>query len=117
MIRGHDGRSRADESLGIHWPHYARHGGGEALITQMNALQVRDTLAVVDGLPRLQVPARIVWGAADRFQKVRYGERFARDLSAPLRLIPGGRHFTPEDHPEIIAEEIRLLLGQVGGGA
>nr|MBA3477961.1 alpha/beta hydrolase [Lautropia sp.] len=31
--------------------------------------------------------------------------------------IPDGRHFTPEDHPDIIAEEVRLLLGQAGSGA
>lgn len=45
------------------------------------------------------LPARVVWGAADQFQKLHYGERLARDLDAPLRRIDGGKHFTPEDHP------------------
>lgn len=61
------------------------------------------------------VPARLVWGEADEFQKVEYGRKFARDLDAPLRLFPGGKHFTPEDHPDIIAEEIMKLVKTVHG--
>ena len=112
--RGHDTRQRTAEALNMHWPPYARHGGGAALVRQVRALNVQDTLAVADRLPRLEVPARIVWGADDQFQKVRYGERFARDLQAPLRRIERGKHFTPEDHPEILAEEINALLAEVG---
>jgi pimeloyl-ACP methyl ester carboxylesterase len=113
MVRGHDNRQRMNESLMAHWSHYARHGGGEALIRQIEALDVRDTLAVADALPTLGIPARIAWGAADPFQTLEYGERFARDLKAPLRRIEGGKHFTPEDHPEIIAEEITNLIREV----
>ncbi|MFC6489332.1 alpha/beta fold hydrolase [Nitratireductor sp. GCM10026969] len=58
-----------------------------------------------------------VWGAADQFQKAEYGERFARDLSAPLRQIEQGRHSTPEDHPEIVAHEINQLLADVQQGS
>jgi pimeloyl-ACP methyl ester carboxylesterase len=68
---------------------------------------------VEGALPELGVPARLVWGAADPFQRIDYGERFARDLKAPLRRIENGRHFTPEDHPDIVAEEIGLLLEDV----
>ncbi len=114
MIRGHDDSAQGEESLELHWKHYAEHEGTEALIRQMDALDVQDTLAVADDLPRLGVPARIAWGAADSFQKIEYGERFAADLAAPLRRIEGGLHFTPEDHPEVVAEEINLLLRTVG---
>lgn len=34
-------------------------------------------------LPHLRLPARIVGGADDPFQNLRYGERFATDLAAP----------------------------------
>lgn len=61
----------------------------------------------------LNVPARIVWGVADPFQKLEYGERFARDLGTTVRRIEGGKHFTPEDHPDVIAEEIRSLAAEV----
>jgi pimeloyl-ACP methyl ester carboxylesterase len=117
MIRGHVEHSRADEATRIHWSCYARHEGAAALVRQMKALDVQDTLAVAGELPRLKAPARIVWGAADPFQKIRYGERFARDLSAPLRRLPEGRHFTPEDYPELIAEEIEALVRQCAPAA
>lgn len=110
--RGHDDAARADESIEAHWPYYENHGAA-AFIRQVSSLNVQDTLAVADALPQLGAPARIAWGAADQFQKIRYGERFARDLKAPLRRIDEGRHFTPEDHPEIIAEQINQLTASV----
>jgi pimeloyl-ACP methyl ester carboxylesterase len=113
--RGHDVASRADEAIGAHWPYYEHHDGAAAFVRQVKSLDVQDTLSVADALPRLGIHARIAWGAADQFQKVEYGERFARDLKAPLRRIPGGRHFTPEDHADVIAEELNLLLADVTG--
>jgi pimeloyl-ACP methyl ester carboxylesterase len=113
VLRGHDDRVRAENAIQVHWPHYQRHGGAQAFARQVNSLNVNDTLAVSSELPRLGVPARIVWGAADGFQKIAYGERLARDLNAPLRRIEGGKHFTPEDHPEIVAMEIDRLLQDV----
>lgn len=114
--RGHDGDDRAREAIAAHWPHYDRHDGAAAFVRQVDSLDVKDTLAVAGELPRLRVPARIVWGAADKFQKIEYGERFAQDLQAPLRRIEGGRHFTPEDHPEIVADELQKLIDAVGAG-
>lgn len=113
MTRGHDNKSLVDESLDLHWQPYARHAGAASLVRQVEALDVHDTLAIVDALPGLTVPARIVWGEADPFQKIEYGERFARDLSAPLHRIPGGLHFTPEDHPDVLAEHILQLVEEV----
>jgi pimeloyl-ACP methyl ester carboxylesterase len=84
---------------------------------QVTALDVADTLAVQDQIASLDVPARVVWGVADQFQKVRYGERFARDLGTTLRRIEGGKHFTPEDHPDVLAEEITSLVAEVGEAA
>ncbi len=113
LARGHDDASVAKESLGIHSRPYDEHGGGAAMARQVTALDVQDTLAVQDRLPALKVPARIVWGVADPFQKLEYGERFARDLGTTVRRIEGGKHFTPEDHPDVIAEEIRSLAAEV----
>jgi pimeloyl-ACP methyl ester carboxylesterase len=110
LMRGHDDRAKVDESLEIHWRPYAEHEGAEALVRQMKALDVNDTLAVADELPNVHVPTRIVWGTADQFQKLKYGERLARDLEAPLRRIEGAKHFTPEDHPDALVEELDKLV-------
>ena len=113
LARGHDDASIAKESLGVHSRPYDEHGGGAAMARQVSALDVQDTVAVQDRLPTLRVPARIVWGVADQFQKIEYGERFARDLGTTVHRIEGGKHFTPEDHPEVIAEQIRSLAAEV----
>lgn len=113
LARGHDNAAVAKESLAVHYRPYAARGGGAAMARQVSALDVRDTLAVQDGLRTLAVPARVVWGVADQFQKLEYGERFARDLGTTMRRIEGGKHFTPEDHPDVIAAEIQSLVAEV----
>jgi pimeloyl-ACP methyl ester carboxylesterase len=110
LHRGHDDPRIARESIGAHWQHYVTHGAARSLMRQVEALDVRDTLAVADRLPELRLPARVVWGEADSFQKIGYGARLARDLGAPLDRIRGGRHFTPEDHPDRIAAAVADLL-------
>ncbi len=40
-------------------------------------------------------------------------KRFARDLGTTVRRIEGGKHFTPQDHPDVIAEETRSLAAEV----
>lgn len=113
LRRGHDNTTRASESIGMHWQHYATHGAASALVRQVSALNVRDTLKVADQLPRLDVPARVVWGAADKFQKEHYGARLAGDLGTDLRRISEGRHFTPEDHPDQLAAAVTEVMDRV----
>lgn len=108
--RGHDDPAKAKAAYAVHGDNYFGAGGAADLIHQIEFLNVRDTLAISDQLPSLGVPARLVWGDADHFQPIEYGKRFSRDLGAPLRTIAGGKHFTPEDHAEIVAEEIMALV-------
>jgi pimeloyl-ACP methyl ester carboxylesterase len=116
FLRGHDDRERARESFGEHWPHYERAGAGAALIRQVRSLDVNDTLAVAGRIPYLDLPARLVWGAADQFQKIGYGYRLAYELGASIDRIEEGRHFVPEDHPERVAAAVNDLLERTTTG-
>ncbi len=109
---GHDDRERAKESIEEHWPYYEEAGGAAAMIRQVRSLNVNDTLAIADRIPNLDVPARLVWGAADPFQKIGYGYRLAYELKAPIERVEGGKHFVPEDHPERVATAVGGLLEQ-----
>lgn len=111
--RGHADSANAREALETYWPSYARHGAADALARQVRSLRTEDTVAVADRLPDLRVPARIVWGAADGFQTIDYGQRLAWDLDAPLERIEGGKHWVPEDHPDAIAAALKSLLATV----
>lgn len=114
LMRGHDDPEAARQAIAAHWPHYAEHDGAAAFVRQVDALDVSDTLAISDKLSGLNIPTRVVWGAEDQFQKLAYGERLALDLKAPIRRIDEGRHFSPEDHPAIVAQEINALLNDIG---
>lgn len=109
----HDRRDVAAEALQIHFPPYRRQGGAAAFLHQLRSLDEDDTLAISERLNALTMPARVVWGTADPFLKLSYGERLARALRAPLRPIEGAGHFTPEDHPAIVAEELDQLLRDI----
>lgn len=107
----HDDPAVGRESARIHWGHYAKHGAGPALVRQARSLNVDDTLAIADALPGIRVPTRVVWGDKDRFQPLGHGARLATALATSVRAIPGGLHYTPEDHPTMLAEAILELTG------
>ncbi len=106
----HDDRGVARESAAEHRPYYERVGGATALVRQARSLDARDTLEISDRIPELDVPARLVWGAADQFLEIGYGYRLAYELGAPIERIEGGKHFVPENHPEEVAAAVNALL-------
>jgi len=63
-------------------------------------------------LADLQPPARILWGADDRWQPVHWAERLSRDIGAPLTVIPNGGHFLMEDAPGAVADNILAFLDE-----
>lgn len=113
---GHDEPVRGAESAAVHWQPYMRAVGPRAFAHQLRSLDPRDTLSIAHALPRLDVPARIVWSERGPLG-LAAAEQLAADLGAPLRHIPGARHFTPEDHPDAIAAAIREVITQVAGRA
>lgn len=116
LARGHDVRDRVRESFDVHRQPYHAHDGMAALARQTASLDAKDTIEIADELAGLDVPARVVWGAADQFQRVAYGRRLARDLDATMTEIEGGRHFVPEDHPIEVLEAVRgILVGTTAG--
>lgn len=110
MLQGHGNRRQAQEAVSEHFPHYERADGAAGFMRQVRSLDVRDTLAVADRLPGLEVPVRLVWGAADQFQKIGYGYRLAYETGGRLDRVEDGKHFMPEDHPGPVAAAVNDLL-------
>ena len=100
----------------MYWPYYAE-DGPRAFVQQAKDLHLRDTRNVITALKQIAAPKCVIWGAKDRILPVRYGFRFARDLDATLQYIFKGGHFSPEDHPQVVADAINDMLVQVQADA
>lgn len=108
--RGHERQDVARRSAELHLEHYSHPEGPAAFIRQARSLRTNDTLEIASQLQGLRMPAALVWGAADRFQKIGYGRRLARDLGASLDEVKDGKHFVPEDHPDRMAAAVKQVL-------
>lgn len=115
--RGHDDAETARESLSLHWRPYAEHEAAEAFARQLRSLRPAETRHLADEVPRLRVPARVLWGAADEMHRLSDGDRLAWDLGAPLERVEGARQFVPEDHPGRVARALDDLLVEARMGA
>lgn len=64
-----------------------------------------------DVLTEVDVPTLIIAGEADPFTPPRVAERMARRIpGAELTMVPGGTHFVPLEHPELVNLRIEKFL-------
>lgn len=111
---GHDHAGRRKESAELHWQPYSRGIGPKAFAHQLDHMSAKDTEALAGKLSAIGGVKRVVWSDADPLDFAT-GQRLAEELGAPLTRIPKGRHFSPEDHPDVIASAINEVLAQVRG--
>jgi hypothetical protein len=65
----HD-RGRDEEARSVRLPHESTHGGAATLLRQVTSLDVKDAIRVQNDPRALSLPARVVSGVADRFQRL-----------------------------------------------
>ena len=86
----------------------------EAWIRNTRAMDARITEEVAPRLAEIRVPAHVVWGKRDPFQKARWAPRLRDAIpGATLEVLDGG-HFLPWDLPAEVAAEIRALARRAG---
>ena len=62
---------------------------------------------------QVTIPTAVVWGAEDPFLRPAVGERLRKSIpGATMEVIPGARHFLPEEDPQVVARVIADLLGR-----
>ncbi|KUG08472.1 hypothetical protein ASU33_09925 [Solirubrum puertoriconensis] len=102
---------RRQESARLHAQPYGQPFGPAAFADQVRSVNNLDTLNIASDLPQVTVPARVVWGQKDILSPDS-GQRLATDLKTDFTCIPGARHFTPEDHPDVVAQAINAVLAE-----
>lgn len=70
-------------------------------------------IAIEPELRKCAIPTRMVWGTADPLFPVSWAEWLDRTIpgSRGVRLVEGGQLFWPEERPQILAAEARMLWG------
>jgi haloalkane dehalogenase len=97
-----------DEAIDCYlWP-LVRSDARKALLHAYAIALESNTLA---GLPRTNVPLRIVWGMADTIFSPADADYLDRAFpgSRGVRRIPGAKLFWPEEYPDILAGEAHAL--------
>ena len=93
---------------------WQRSGGPAQLARHLRSLDSVLTQTVAPFLPRLTMPAEVVWGRKDHQLKPEYGQRLADDLpGARLTWVDDASHFTPADRPDVVAEAVLRLVERV----
>ncbi|MFC5142099.1 alpha/beta fold hydrolase [Actinomycetospora rhizophila] len=100
-----------DELRAFLAPHRTALGRTSFFEHQVRHYDSRWTEELTDRLEKIDVPVRIVWGRADRWQPVSCAERLAADIpGASLVVVDGAGHFLMEDDPARLTREVLDFL-------
>ncbi|MGY2067895.1 alpha/beta fold hydrolase [Blastococcus sp. SYSU DS0619] len=92
---------------------WSRPGGPAQLARHLRSLDSVYTQTVAPFLPRLDLPAEVVWGRQDHQMKPRYGQQLADDLpGARLTWVDDASHFVPADRPDVVVEAVLRLVAR-----
>jgi pimeloyl-ACP methyl ester carboxylesterase len=113
LLRGYADSTRAAHSLDLFLRPFENADGRDALLAHIRALTSEETADVGSQLAHVTVPTAIVCGEHDRIMPVDTARRLQAAIQgATLDVIPGVRHFTPEEAPRQVADAITALLAR-----
>jgi pimeloyl-ACP methyl ester carboxylesterase len=107
LLRGYEDTARATHSVDLYLRPFAGTEGRDALRAHLRGGRVPAGVR----LSEVRTPTALVWGENDRAIPLEVGSRLRDAIpTARLDVVPGARHFTPEEAPREIAEAISELL-------
>ena len=111
LERGYDDPSRAVHSIDRYLRPFTTIDGRDSLVRHLGALDRRETASLGARLGEIACPTAVLWGADDPFLPVSLGRRLACAIpDATMQVLPGARHFLPEEWPRQVADAIAALL-------
>lgn len=116
LLRGYSDRARGSHEVELYLRPFAEAGGREALTEHIGSLDCRHTLAVAPRLRQLTCPAAVLWGERDPFLPSALARPLADSIpGSTCEVIPGARHFLPEEHAGAVAACITRLCSARSG--
>lgn len=111
LLRGYVDQEQGGREIEQYLLPFGESGGRDALMAHLLALESTETEAIAARLRDVVCPSAVVWGADDPFLPEAIGRRLAADIpGCTLELIPGARHFLPEENAATVAAAITRLL-------
>jgi pimeloyl-ACP methyl ester carboxylesterase len=111
LARGYGDRERAGHSIDLYLRPFDCPEGRDALVAHLKGLSRMDSASRGPELSAITAPTAIIVGQHDRAIPTSIGRRLQQAIHAStLDVIPGARHFTPEESPRPIADIIQRLL-------
>ena len=113
LERGYEAGERATRSIERFLRPFVSAEGRGSFVQHLRALDARETRAMAGDLGAISAPTTVIWGASDPFLSAKLGRRLADAIpGASLQILPGARHFTPEDAPRAVADALAALLAR-----
>lgn len=111
LLRGFLDHDRGAHDIDLYLRPFADIGGRDALMAHLRALDSADTEALAPRLKDIVSPTAIVWGEHDPFFPMSLASRLRAAISrSTLEVIPGARHFVPEESAHEVAAIISKLM-------
>lgn len=113
LLRGYTNHDHAAHSVDQYLRQFATRDGRAALVAHVRALSSRETNDIAPRLSTIAAPTALVWGQQDRVTPLSTARKLQAAIpGATLDVIPGAKHFTPEEAPRQVADVIGALLGR-----
>ena len=117
LSRGYSDGERAAHSMNLYLRPFLSADGRDALVAHIRALTTDETRELGEQLERIAAPTAIVWGQGDRVIPLWVAKRLQQRIpAATLEVVPGARHFTPEEAPRQVADAIADVAGALASG-
>src|SRR5436853_1256423 len=113
LVRGYVDQDRGARSSDLYLRPFASTEGRTALMCHLGSMDRRITRELGAQLSQITCPTAIVWGERDPFNVPRIGQQIHEQIrGSTLQVIPGARHFTPEESSHEVAAAIAKLPGR-----
>jgi pimeloyl-ACP methyl ester carboxylesterase len=111
LLRGYTEAARGAHSIERYVRPFSSVEGRDVFMKHLAALDCADTEALTPRLKDIVAPTAILWGAEDPFLPFGIGGRLHAEIpQSSLEVVPGVRHYLPEEAPERVAGVVADLL-------
>jgi pimeloyl-ACP methyl ester carboxylesterase len=111
LVRGYTETSRAAHAVERYVRPFATDEGRDAFMRHLSSLDSADTESMTGRLKDIVCPTAVVWGAEDPFLPMGIGARLHQMIPhSTFDILPGLRHFVPEEAPDRVAGVLAGLL-------